>query len=188
MTLHQTLRNASLAVVEAEPLSVAEAKTHLRIPQGDASHNNDIERLITAARELFEKDTQLAVVARDATEQIDYWPDTDFRLYHFPVNAITSINYFDTSNVLQLLSDSVYSLDALNRIIHLAVGESWPNIESRWDAVTIVYSAGEATVTEAIKSAIKLQVQIGFDGDDEKGTLAHAYEMMVRRYQRSSYP
>jgi uncharacterized phiE125 gp8 family phage protein len=184
-------RSVSVANPATEPLSLSEAKKHLEIGQSDTTHDVEVQSLIVAARELWEHDTQALTVSRAVTEKLDGWPDECWRFYHRPVQSVTSVNYYDALNNSQLLSSSIYSLDAPNRRLLVAVDEDWPDIETRWDAVTVVYVAGETIVPEIAKSAMKLQLDVLFElrgMTKEKDACLRAYENLVIRYQRSSYP
>jgi uncharacterized phiE125 gp8 family phage protein len=73
---------------------------------------------------------------------------------------------------------------------------SLPATASRWDAWTIQYKCGYSqdgqSVPEAAKAAIKLLVAHYFENRDmlmsEALQTMRPYEMLVRRYMRSSYP
>ena len=174
-----------------EPLQLSEAKKHLEIAPSDDTHDEHLRALIVAAREVWEHDTQSLTVARSVVEKIDAWPDESWRFYYRPVSAVASVTYYDVANASQTLASSVYSLDATNRQLRLDVDQEWPDIEDRWDAITVTYTAGETLTSEIAKHAMKLQISMLF-GDDlnkrEYDNWAKAYENLVGRYQRSSYP
>ena len=183
-------RSVTTATPATEPITVSEAKKHLEIADEDTTHDSHLDSLIVAAREVWEHDTQTLLVQRSVTEKLEEWPGYDWRFYYKPV-SISSITYFDISNAQQTLATSVYSLDSFNRKVLLQVDEEWPDIESRWDAIAITYLAGDSTIPEISKHAMKLQISMLF-GDDqikrEYDNWAKAYENLVIRYQRSSYP
>lgn len=185
-------RSVSAVTPTSEPLTLSEAKKHLEIAVADDTHDTHIRALITAAREVWEHDTQTLTVSRTVTENWDDWPGTNWRLYYRPVSAISTITYYDTDNSSQTLSSSVYSLDAPNGQLMLAVDQDWPSIETRWDAITATYTAGQTVVDEIAKQAMKLQVDIGFEmrgiAPVKKDDCIKAYENLVKRYMRGSYP
>ena len=184
-------RSVSLSEPATEPLSLSEAKKHLTIADAYATHDTHVNSLIVAARELWEHDTQSVTVQRTITENLSDWPTSDWRFYYRPVTAVSSVTYYDAGNDSQTLASSVYSLDAPNRRLVLAVDQEWPSIETRWDAIAIAYTAGPAIIPEIAKQAMKLQLSMMF-GDDmaakEYGNWQSAYHNLVARYQRSSYP
>lgn len=191
MTSTTRSRSVSPASPASEPLSLSEAKQHLCIVAADDNSDAEVLRLIRAAREQWEHDTQSLTVSRTVTEKLSEFPDEDWRFYYSPVSSITSITYYDTANASQTLSSSIYELDAPNRMINLAVDQDYPLIETRWDAVTITYVAGETQVAEIAKQAMKLTLDYLFELKGltkEKDATYMAYENLVKRYQRASYP
>jgi len=211
-------RRVSVAAPGSEPLTLTEAKKHLEIATADTTHDSHITSLITAVRQLWEHDTQRLTVSRQVVETLEDWPQTygrsdyapnqysgtfgygttasyyedcNWRFYHQPVISITSIQYYDTANSQQTLNAANYQLDEWNRKIELVVGEDWPQITSRWDAVDITYQAGQATVDEIAKQAMKLQLDVMFElrgMTKNKDACMVAYERLVERFQRASYP
>lgn len=183
-------RSVSLSDPDTEPLSLAEAKKQLEIADSYSTHDTHVSGLIVAARELWEHDTQSPTVRRSVSENLSQFPDEDWRFYFRPVGSVETITYYDTANASQTLASSVYSLDAPNRKLRLAVDQDWPSAETRWDAVTITYKAGSVVVPEIAKQAMKLQISMMF-GDEmskEFPMWLRSYEALVSRYQRSSYP
>ena len=184
-------RSVTPAAPASEPLTLTEAKQHLCIAAADDSNDSEVLRKIKAVRETWEKDTQTITVSRSVVEKINEWPDDCWRFYYRPVSSITSITYYDTANASQTLGTSIYELDIPNRMIKLQVDKDYPSIESRWDAITVTYVAGETTVSEDAKESMKLLLDFLFE---RKGLAAdnmasyNAYESFVQRHQRASYP
>jgi uncharacterized phiE125 gp8 family phage protein len=144
----------------SEPLTLAEAKAHLRV---DATDENDlITALIVAAREYCE-----GYLHRKLITQAWDWTLCDFpacfQFPFLPVSAVTSIKYYDTANALQTLSSSYYQVD-LNTTparIHLAYGYAWPSTYERSDAVVVRFAVGyanAAAVPQSIKQAMYLLI------------------------------
>ena len=184
-------RSITVSDPASEPISLSEAKQHLDIAAADTSHDPEVRRMITASRQQWEHDTQSLTVSRSVVEKLNTWPDETWRFYHRPVSAITSITYYDAANASQTLASSIYDLDIDNRKIYLAVDQTYPDLESRWDAVTVTYTAGQSTVDEIAKHAIKLAIDIQFElkgMTKEKDSAIRAYENLVMRYKRASYP
>lgn len=184
-------RSVSVETITLEPLDLSEAKEHLGITATDTTHDDHVSSLITAARELWEHDTQTLTTQRAVTEDLRDWPDEKWRFHYRPVVSITSVKYYDSSNVQQTLASTVYSLDAPNRRLLLDVDQTWPDIETRWDAIEIIYEAGQGTVDEMAKSCMKLKVDVLFElrgMTKDKNGAARAYDHLVERFLRSSYP
>jgi len=121
---------------------------------------------------------------------------TEFAFAHRPVTAITSIVYYDSGNDSQTLSSSVYQLDSARSQLRLAYSQDWPATTSRWDAATITYVLGShddsTTVPDYAKSAMLLLIANEFEAPDMMGPATTqtqvAYERLVARFMRSSYP
>lgn len=190
-TTYRQNRSVSVASPAKEPLTLTEAKQHLGVAQNDAAHDVHIRDLIVAGRQQWEHDTQRLTSTRKVTENLEDWPDYLWRFYYRPISSITSIQYYDSANAQQTLSTDVYELDAPNQMIRLKVDQEYPAIETRWDAITVVYSAGQTTTDEIVKHAMKLLVDIGFEMrglGENRDPYIKAYDMLALRYQRASYP
>jgi len=182
------VRLATPAAVSTEPITLVEAKKHLEIATADTTHDTHVTMLITAAREQWEHDTQSLVVSRAVTEQLESFPESTWRLFYRPATAITSVKYYDSLNAQQTLASSEYTLTPDGRLL-LAVDKDWPDYTERWDSIEVIYVAG-ATPTIA-KQAMLLQLDVMFElrgQTKEKDACIRAYESLVARYQRSSYP
>jgi len=110
-----------------------------------------------------------------------------------PIQSIVSIQYYDGANNLQTLSTSLYQLYVQE--IKYAYQATMPATASRWDAWTITYRCGysqDGTLVPAIaKRAMLLLIGYYFDanrGDNDRMTDNRAYESLVARFMRASYP
>ncbi len=170
------------------PLTAAECRQVMRIYSSETGHDAELARLCEAARDTFESDTGIVTINTTFTRKQDGF-ETPIQLTHRPISSISSITYYDTANASQTLATSVYELDAQRQQIVLNVDQTWPATYSRWDAVTIVYIAGEGaaatSVTEQYRQAITLLMRYDFDGDDFHHV---AYERLIQRFLRRSYP
>jgi uncharacterized phiE125 gp8 family phage protein len=110
------------------------------------------------------------------------------------VQSITHVKYYDSGDVLQTLSTSVYDLDQSCRAVRLKNLQVWPAVSDRWDAITITYVAGYAQsylVPAIAKQAMLLLVGYYFDanrGDNDRNNDQRAYEALVTKFMRSNYP
>lgn len=132
---------------EAEPLTLAEAKTHLRIDHD--SEDNLIRTWIKAAREHAEVHCQRRFVTQTVAVKLDSWPDDGVvRLDGFgggDVTAVTSITYLDTAGDEQTVStaDYQYALDHNPPLIAPAPDGDWPDVEEdRYYPITITLTVG----------------------------------------------
>lgn len=144
------------------PITLAEAKAHLRVV--GATDDDIITSLIAAATEYL--DGWSGVLGRALVTQTwrqDYSGFCDkLRLPLAPVVSISSVKYFDGSNIEQTLADTAYQLlvDGLGPYVALKSDQSWPAYYGRANAVSITFVAGSAPegVPSQIKAAIKLLV------------------------------
>jgi len=147
----------------SEPVSLQEAKAHLRVTYSD--DDGLIAEQLSAARQRFEEETYRSVVTQTWDLTLDEFPDRDapLRLPRAPLQSVTSITYVDTAGVLQTLSATRYSVSATRQpgLIRPAYGYVWPEARRQPDAVTVRFVAGygaAAAVPALIRAAIKLIV------------------------------
>jgi uncharacterized phiE125 gp8 family phage protein len=140
---------------QAEPVSVAEAKAHLRVEITD--DDDVIARLCAGARRRVERTigrqlvTATWVLVKDFFAPIDLLLPRIFgdliRLPRPPLIEVLSVQYVDTAGVPQTLATTEYQVDALDEPGRLrpAFGKYWPATRWQLGAVTITYNAGYAT-------------------------------------------
>lgn len=162
-----------------EPLSLAEAKAHLRVDQDD--ENDLIATLVIAAREYVETHTHRALITQTWDYQLDGFPamwstvDVDARQVHTgaiwfpkpPLLSVTSLTYVDTAGVTQTWDAGNYTVDApagpkarMGRLVpawslYYPVARTVPN------AVTVRFVAGyggAALVPASLKAGMKLLI------------------------------
>ena len=144
----------------SEPVSLAEAKTHLRV---DSSAEDDlINSLISAARQWAEKYTNRSFITQTWELYLDDLYEC-IELQYGAVQSVTSVKYYDTDNSLQTLSSDNYDTDliSLPARITRAYNVTYPNTYNRTNAVIIEFTAGygdASDVPDSIKSAILLLV------------------------------
>ena len=154
----------TVAVV-TEPITTAYAKSHLRVDITD--DDTLIANLVTAARQYTE--IFCARSFGQHTYRADLWDFADLmKLPLGPVQSIESIKYRDTASpsVLQTLATTVYAKNK-DSIVR-EYGQSWPSINSRFDAVQVTFKTGYsdlaspedtiANVPEGVKSAMLLLI------------------------------
>lgn len=146
-----------------EPISLATAKLHLRvtITQDDPL----ISALITAARELCEKEVRRAFVTRTYQLRLNRFPWNSPQVYlpnysdermpsgtwgmielpKPPLISVTSITYQDLNGTVQTLDPSRYQVDAggvTQGVIVPSYGMYWPQSRYNLDSILINYQAG----------------------------------------------
>lgn len=150
----------------AEPITTAEAKTHLRVDNSD--DDTYIGTLITAARRWVENTCGLALVNTTYDGAIDAFPHVDGAIVFpkYPLSSVTSVTYYDDDlSTSTVFSSSNYQVDTFKRPprIVLKNGASWPSDSLRLSSGVVVrfvagYGASGSNVPEDIKHAIKLLV------------------------------
>jgi uncharacterized phiE125 gp8 family phage protein len=159
MTMHYRITTA----VEDEPISLAEARLHIKADPDNTAEDSLIGIWITAARELAEHYTGRALAPQTIETALDCFPlyeDDTIHLPMAPVASITSVIYIDTNGEAQTISASAYALSPFGESNRLAPtwGNYWPTPRDIPDAVKIVAVHGYTTAPKAVKSALLLMV------------------------------
>lgn len=161
-----------------EPVSLAEAKLHLRVdfPDDDAL----IASLISAGRQAAETiATGRQLVTARWKLVLDSFPGPSLMgvpaglpfslpghailLPKFPVQSVAAIEYLDMSGVVQIMPPTDYTVDAACEPARVTpvFGKIWPISLPQIGAVSVTFDAGygsAVSVPEGIKSWIKLRV------------------------------
>ena len=194
MSETETSRAMLVTAPVSEPITLAEAKKQLELSPADTAHDAQLSLLIQAAREQWEADTDSACLTQTWKVTAEEFDDDEIYLPKRPVQSITHVKYYDSGDVLQTLSTSVYDLDQSCRAVRLKNLQVWPAVSDRWDAITITYVAGYAQsylVPAIAKQAMLLLVGYYFDanrGDNDRNNDQRAYEALVTKFIRSNYP
>jgi uncharacterized phiE125 gp8 family phage protein len=154
-----------IAPPAAEPLSLADAKDHLRIDADNTAFDAMIPAWIKAARESAEHILQRALVTQDWELVLDAFPCGPIALAYPPVQQVISVKYLDTLGVEQTLAPAAYALDFENEPgwVHPALGTSWPATLATVNALRVQFRCGfggAAAVPASIVDWIKLHVGI----------------------------
>jgi uncharacterized phiE125 gp8 family phage protein len=172
-----------------EPVSLAEAKAHLRVPYGD----NDIyiSTLITSARRRVETRTGLRLITQSWSQFMDCWPAfgvVDLRLN--PVSSVADVIVYGDTDTAATIDPAHYFLDATSnppRIV-FREGRSPPPPGRRAKGIEIRVTAGfgnAAAVPEELKHAILLLVADAFAhrGDDGVRPMPPAPLELINAYR-----
>lgn len=158
----------------AEPVTLAEAKTHLRVTaDGD---NPRIAGMITAAIRTVENRLRRRLVTQSLRLWLDAFPcDPETIVLQGPVASVTQVRYYDSANALQTLATSAYDADLVSVPARLcrAFGQVWPLTYCRPNAVQVDYVAGTGpgSVPAEVKQAILLLIGDQYDGTDSSRTV-----------------
>jgi uncharacterized phiE125 gp8 family phage protein len=149
-----------------EPVSLAEAKAHLRVDIDD--DDTLIGGLITTARTHLEgiARPKLAMISQTWEYIADTWPEGNtFELRPYPLQSITSIKYVDEDGVETTYSSVNYLVDTYSQPgrVRLKSDASWPSAtlrEMNGLAIRFVagYGAAGSAVPVQLRQAILLLV------------------------------
>ena len=158
----------------SEPLTVAEAKAHLRV-----FHSGDddvIEDMITTAREAVETYLGRALITQTWALKDDDC-EASYRLPKAPLASVASITYVDSNGTTQTLATDQYVVLASGvdracepgRIVP-AYNVVWPSVRGEPDDVVVQFVAGygaASAVPQTFKSAMKVLLE---DLYEERGS------------------
>ena len=195
-TINRTTSPSSLVV------SVAQAKSHLRLSPSDTTHDDQLQLLIEAATERLEQDLDRQIMTATYEQTQFDWNENDplkgeVKLYKKAITNIQSVKYFDEDGVENTMASSAYIFDAGRGSLFVDPGEDWPTVEpNNPNAVKVTFSAGYGTdatcAPRTMKTAILLCVGKWFFDPAQEGSALHSqevdYERLVSTLMRSSYP
>lgn len=171
----------------AEPLTLAEAKLHLRITQ---DHEDAlVSELITQARQMCENYTGLALITRSYSLYIDSWPGSSANVWWDgiregasvhddasvlvlpkpPLLSVTKINTYDDNNVATEFSAVNYYVDTMGRPgrIVLKQGVNAPQGSRIANSIEIQFKAGYGATAQSVPALIRQALRL---------VIAHLYE------------
>lgn len=184
MSVAWTLKTAPTT----EPITKAQAKLHFRTGLADADTTEDawIDTAIAAARSLVEERTGRSLFTQTWQLSLPGWPQALWLPRAVPLASVTHVKYYDTSNALQTLASTVYTLPAFHEpgLLVLADGQSWPALYAREDAVLVEYITGASSVAlipAPLVQAVSLLVAHWYDqrGAVVVGTITKEIEFGV---------
>lgn len=160
-------RYAVVSEPAVEPVSLAEAKAHLRVTSSD--EDTEITMLIEAARRMVEREGWHALITQTWDVYLDAFPSGDTLRLPNPLQSVTGVYYTPDGGAEQTMSAGDYIVDTtIPARLTLAVGASWPG-----DALQSI-------------AGVRVRVVVGFGsaGSDVPATLrsavllamAHLYE------------
>nr|WP_315235056.1 head-tail connector protein [uncultured Limnohabitans sp.] len=175
----------------AEPVSLAEAKLHLRVDfdEDDAL----IQALISAARQAAEMLTQRQLVTARWRMVLDSFPGPSLMgvpagqtftlpghailMPKSPLQSVVEIRYLDMAGVSQVMPSAHYTVDKACEPARITpvFGQIWPVALPQIGAVSVTFDAGygsAADVPEGLKSWIKLRLGSLYAHREEVASMA----------------
>lgn len=171
-----------------EPVTVAEAKMHLRVDGTD--DDAMIGAMITAAREECEHLLERALAPQTVQLLLDEFQD-EIPLPMPPLRSIVSVEYAAEDGTTTTVSSDDYTTDVgLEPPWLLQAGDAtWPAADDVANAVTITYECGYSAeeIPKAIKHWILLRVGTLYafrEADSEKVPMPAPFaDRMIDRYR-----
>lgn len=150
----------------AEPLTLADAKQHMRVDISD--DDALITALIVTARQQAEHRTGCALVTQQWRFVVDVFPDDSIELPKPKLQSVQSVTYIDGDGVRQTLAGTEYDVitdELVGRIVP-AYGKSWPDCRITPGSVQVSYTCGygaAAAVPASIKSWMLLAIAAWYE-------------------------
>jgi len=177
-----------------EPVSLDEAKTHLRVD--DKTENKLIDVLITVARKEAELVTRRAFANQTWQMFLDRWPEGSvLELPFSPLSSVVQIQSFDDSGSPTIFATSNYHVftylgdaPAPGRIV-LKTGATPPIATRSGDGVEIEFVAGYGAnacdIPEPIRNAILEEITFRFEnrGDCSDGIKSPIAKAMLNQFK-----
>lgn len=155
-----------VTAAEDQPVSLPEAKAHLRISDSITDEHSYIDTLVVAATRIVEKYTGRALITQTHDLFLSDFPGTDNIRVPMPeLQSVTTLKYKDTDGTQSTWAGSNYIVETdglIGRVV-LAYGKSWPTdtlYPSLPIAVRFVAGYGDepGDVPEPLHQAILIQV------------------------------
>jgi uncharacterized phiE125 gp8 family phage protein len=128
----------------ADPVTLAEAKQHLREDLADPANDAYISAIISAAHAACSDITQRTLMTSGWTLTLDGFPDA-IELTRPPLIGVASVRFIDPDGVQRTLDPADYLVDNANSEVGYivpGVNKAWPPTQERINAVEVQYTAG----------------------------------------------
>lgn len=138
----------------AEPLTLADAKLHLRVDADITDDDGLITALIVTARQQAEHRTGRALISQQWRLGLDQFPDDSLELPKPKLVSVQSVTYLDADGVRQTLANTEYDVitDELVGRLLPAFGKTWPDCRIRPGSVQVSYTCGYGAASDVPQS------------------------------------
>ncbi|SCX36064.1 head-tail connector protein [Agrobacterium rosae] len=183
---------ATLTPPQAEALTLADVKAHLRLDGAD--EDVLLASLITTAREYLERQTGLCLMRQSFRMYLDAWPETGvIQIAKGPVQAIETILVFDDAGDPTDITDTDKLMDGQARPARLwlrqptAPGQSLNGIEIDF---TAGFGESGADVPDTLKRAMLVHIahMFAFRGAvspaDQPAGVPAGYDRLIAPFRR----
>lgn len=146
-----------------QPIDLDLAKMQCRIDADNSDQDAVLLLYIEAATALVEDYTGRSLMTQTWQASVCGFASRLWLPRAAPLQALTFIKYYDTSNVLQTLASTVYTIAAFSEPsrVTLVSGQTWPSLWDRDDAVQVEYVTGasaQSSVPAALRQAVQMLV------------------------------
>lgn len=166
-----------------EPVTLVEAKAHLREEQDETHNDLLITSLITVARQAAEDRLQRTLIETTWLRTADAFPGSGGHIeLNMPrVLSVQWVKYLAPDGALTTLDPAEYELDptAEPGLLMPTYGTSWPAARQRPGAVQVQYKAGYGAAAAAVPKPIVQWILLA---------LAELFENRSRSAERSMLP
>lgn len=175
---------------DIEPLTIDEVKEHLRVDNDD--DDTLIESLITTARMMVEEYTALQLLPSTWELYLDSFPN-EILINKTPIQEISSLKYYDSSNVLTTLDANLYDVDIIGQPARVksVSTSSFPCSYIRLNSVVCNFIAGyedAASIPAPLKQAMLMIIGHLFEHREDVAIGVSVNEMpMASKYLMNPY-
>jgi uncharacterized phiE125 gp8 family phage protein len=162
-----------IAPITTEPVTLAEVRQHLRLPE-EPSEDDLLLSLVKTARAYCENFTRRALAEQTLETYLDRFPvNRPILLPCPPLRSVTEIGYMDSTGTETILPTSNYLVDTdcePGRVLP-GFGMSWP-VFTPYPAspIRIRFIVGYAVLPEPIRQAMLLLVGHWYENREATGT------------------
>lgn len=136
-----------------EPISLSEAKSHLRVDFND--DDTYITTLISVARDYAEGFQKRSLITKTLELTQDYFTNPII-LENLPCNSVTSVNYTRLDGTVGTVDPTTYIVTQDGKIVPKYY---WPpDVLQVADGVKVTYTVGSTTIDPATKHALLLLI------------------------------
>lgn len=178
------MRYKTVTPVSVEPVTLEEAKLHLRVDSDD--EDNLIQSLISTARTYCENYTGRAFATQTLEAYLDEFPVGEIELPRPPLQSVTSVIYKNSDSVSTTMTVTTeYIVDSdsdVGRIV-LPYGKSWPSFTAYTvNPIKIKYVTGYTAIPESLKQAMLLLIGHWYANREDviTGTISKTIETASR--------
>ena len=170
----------------AEPVTLAEAKAHLKVDT--TADDALITSLIVAARARAEWHTGRAIVTQSWTLWLDAWPQSGLvEIPLPPLQSVTQVKVYAQGDTPSVLDSSVYQVDAASAPARLLRKSEPPANLRAVNAVEIAFTAGyggASAVPQPVKQAIlQIVADLYANRGDEADIVSPAAQALLAPYR-----